>query len=253
MIIVEIVAAFLALVFLILLLPFSYSLSFEKWILEIKVSLLLGLVSKRKIFSLPDDDQEEPEEEDAEEAMEELDHALDAWEETMGPAGPGDEEVPDKKEKEEIGPTGSDEKGNGEKEISISHQDEEETPPSKEKAHPSYLAQFRFALENGLVERCLGSLSLLISHGFPKTLEVKGNLGLGDPMHTGILCGMVYAFLPKAAEEIRWNYVDKECTLTGKSRGRLIPMYVLYILIKLALSKSAREFWHFRQGGNDNG
>ena len=99
MIIVEIVAALLALVFLILLLPFSYSLSFEKWKLEIKVSLLLGLVSKRKVFSLHD--KEEPEEEDDEEAMEELDHALDAWEETMGPAGPGDEEVPDKKEKEE--------------------------------------------------------------------------------------------------------------------------------------------------------
>jgi len=64
---------------------------------------------------------------------------------------------------------------------------------------------------------------------------------------------MVYAFRPKAAEEIRWNYVDKECTLTGKSEGRLIPLYVLYILIKLALSKPAREFWHFRQGGNDNG
>lgn len=250
MIIVEMVAALLALVFLILLLPFSYSLSFEKWKLEIKVSLLLGLISKRKAFSLHD--KEEPEEEDAEEAMEELDHALDAWEETMGPAGPGDEEVPDKKEKEEIGPTGSDEKGNGEKEISISRK-EEETPLPKEKEHPSYLAQFRFALENGLVERCLGNLSLLISHGFPKTLEVKGNLGLGDPMHTGILCGMVYAFLPKAAEEIRWNYVDKECTLEGTSRGRLIPLYVLYILIKLALSKPAREFWHFRQGGNDNG
>lgn len=251
MIFVEMVAALLALVFLILLLPFSYSLSFEKWKLEIKVSLLLGLISKRKAFSLHD--KEEPEEEDTEEAIEELDHVLDAWEETMEPANPGDEEVPEKKEKEEPVPTGSDEKGKGEEEISISHKDEEETPPPKEKAHPSYLAQFRFALENGLVERCLGSLSLLISHGFPQTLEVKGNLGLGDPMHTGILCGMVYAFLPKAAEEIRWNYVDKECTLEGTSRGRLIPLYVLYILIKLALPKPAREFWHFRQGGNDNG
>ena len=57
MIIVEIVAALLALVFLILLLPFSYSLSFEKWKLEIKVSLLLGLISKRKAFSLHDKEE----------------------------------------------------------------------------------------------------------------------------------------------------------------------------------------------------
>lgn len=251
MMIVEILLALLLLVILLLVLPFSYSLSFEKWKLEIRISLLLGLISKRKTFSLHDEEAS-AEGEDSEKALEELDAALDALEarvkgreESSAEGNPIEKAAPLEMEKEEK-----------RKEVPFSEKKsfrEEEISNSGEKKGPSYLSQVCFALENGLAERFLESLSLLISHGFPKTLEFKGGLGLGDPMPTGVLCGMAYAFLPKEAEEIRWNYVDKECTLTGKSEGRLIPLYVLYILIKLALSKPAREFWHFRQGGNDNG
>lgn len=249
--IVEILLALLGLVILLLALPFSYSLSFEKWKLEIRISLLLGLISKRKTFSLHDEEAS-AEGEDSEKALEELDEALDTLEERVKDRkGASAERNP--VEKAAPLEVGEEEKG---KEVPFFGKKsfrEEEISNSGEKKGPSYLSQVCFALENGLAERFLESLSLLIAHGFPRTLEFKGGLGLGDPMPTGALCGMVYAFLPKAAEEIRWNYVDKECTLTGKSEGRLIPLYVLYILIKLALSKPAREFWHFRQGGNDNG
>ncbi|WP_440234214.1 hypothetical protein [Dialister succinatiphilus] len=251
MMIVEILLALLLLVILLLVLPFSYSFSFGKWKLEIRISLLLGLISKRKTFSLHDEETSE-EGEDSGQALEELDAALDALEERVKGR---EESSAEGNSIEKAAPLemGKEEKR---KEVPFSEKKsfrEEEISNSGEKKGPSYLSQLCFALENGLAERFLESLSLLISHGFPKTLEFKGGLGLGDPMPTGVLCGMVYAFLPKAAEEIRWNYVDKECTLTGKSEGRLIPLYVLYILIKLALSKPAREFWHFRQGGNDNG
>lgn len=249
--IVEILLALLLLVILLLALPFSYSLSFEKWKLEIRISLLLGLISKRKTFSLHDEEAS-AEGEDSEKALNELDEALDTLEERVKDR---EEAYAERNPVEKAAPleVGEEEKG---KEVPFSGKKsfrEEKFSSSGEKKGPSYLSQVCFALENGLAERFLESLSLLISHGFPKTLEFKGGGGLGDPMPTGVLCGMVYAFLPKAAEEIRWNYVDKECTLTGKSEGRLIPLYVLYILIKLALSKPAREFWHFRQGGNDNG
>ena len=251
MMIVEILLALLLLVILLLVLPFSYSLSFEKWKLEIRISLLLGLISKRKTFSLHDEEAS-AEGEDSEKALNELDEALDTLEERVKDRKEASAER-NPVEKAATLEVGEKEKG---KEVPFSGKKsfrEEEISSSGEKKGPSYLSQVCFALENGLAERFLESLSLLISHGFPKALEFKGGLGLGDPMSTGVLCGMVYAFLPKAAEEIRWNYVDKECTLTGKSEGRLIPLYVLYILIKLALSKPAREFWHFRQGGNDNG
>lgn len=249
--IVEILLALLLLVILLLVLPFSYSLSFEKWKLEIRIALLLGLISKRKTFSLHDEEAS-AEGEDSEKALNELDEALDTLEERVKDR---EEASAERNPVEKAAPleVGEEEKG---KEVPFSGKKsfrEEEISSSGEKKGPSYLSQVCFALENGLAERFLEDLSLLISHGFPKTLEFKGGLGLGDPMPTGVLCGMVYAFRPKAAEEIRWNYVDKECTLTGKSEGRLIPLYVLYILIKLALSKPAREFWHFRQGGNDNG
>lgn len=80
--IVEILLALLGLVILLLVLPFSYSLSFEKWKLEIRISLLLGLISKRKTFSLHDEEAS-AEGEDSEKALNELDEALDTLEERV--------------------------------------------------------------------------------------------------------------------------------------------------------------------------
>ena len=70
--IVEILLVLLLLVILLLVLPFSYSLSFEKWKLEIRISLLLGLISTRKTFSLHHEEAS-AEGEDSEKALEELD------------------------------------------------------------------------------------------------------------------------------------------------------------------------------------
>ena len=77
--IVEILLALLGLVILLLVLPFSYSLSFEKWKLEIRISLLLGMISKRKTFSLHDEEAS-AEGEDSEKALNELDEARDTLE-----------------------------------------------------------------------------------------------------------------------------------------------------------------------------
>lgn len=177
--IVEILLALLGLVILLLVLPFSYSLSFEKWKLEIRISLLLGLISKRKTFSLHDEEAS-AEGEDSEKALNELDEALDTLE----------ERVKDRKEAsaernpvEKAAPleVGEEEKR---KEIPFSEKksfQEEEISNSGEKKGPSYLSQVCFALENGLAERFLESLSLLISHGFPKALEFKGGAWAGRP------------------------------------------------------------------------
>lgn len=240
-------AIFLAFIFLLLLVPLSYILSFETWKLDIKAGWLWGLISKGQTFSFSkaEDEIGEPVED---EALAELDETLDAWEETMAAGGKGEAPAEDGK-KEEIREIGTPPSPVQEEEKPL----EKEEPAAHEKSRPSYLAQLFFALDSGLAARCFQVAGSLISHGFIRKWHVEGGLGLGDPMHTGILCGLFYAFLPGGAEEISWNYVDKECTLSGYGRGRLIPLYVLYILLKLALSKPAREFWHFRQGGNDNG
>ena len=177
--IVEILLALLGLVILLLVLPFSYSLSFEKWKLEIRISLLLGLISKRKTFSLHDEEAS-AEGEDSEKALEELDAALDALEarvkgreESSAEGNPIEKAAPLE--------VGEEEKG---KEVPFSGKKsfrEEGISSSGEKKGPSYLSQVCFALENGLAERFLESLSLLISHGFPKTWSSKGGLGWETP------------------------------------------------------------------------
>lgn len=177
--IVEILLALLGLVILLLVLPFSYSLSFEKWKLEIRISLLLGLISKRKTFSLHDEEAS-AEGEDSEKALEELDAALDALEarvkgreESSAEGNPIEKAAPLEMGKEEK-----------RKEVPFSEKKsfrEEEISNSGEKKGPSYLSQICFALENGLAERFLESLSLLIAHGFPRTLEFKGGAWAGRP------------------------------------------------------------------------
>lgn len=79
-------AIFLAFIFLLLLVPLSYTLSFETWKLDIKAGWLWGLISKGQTFSFSkaEDEIGEPVED---EALAELDETLDAWEETMAAGG----------------------------------------------------------------------------------------------------------------------------------------------------------------------
>ena len=237
-------AGFLLFLLVLLCIPFSYFFSFEKWRAEIRLSLFFGLLSKKKeIRRSPSKETREPEPVAAD-SLGELDQALDELDGNVSFNGGKAEES---RKKEEIPPSVI-EKPGGEKEKDLERNDEK-----TERKSPSYLAQFRFALDNGLMEKCLITLSKLISHGFPRRWQVEGALGTGEPMETGILCGMAYASLLGAAEEIRWDFQERVFTLKGSGRGRLIPLYVLYILLKLALSKQAREFWHFRRGGHKNG
>ena len=115
--------------------------------------------------------------------------------------------------------------------------------------HPSHMEQLQFALHNGLLEKVCHALANGLSHGWPKRWKIQGEFGTGDPMETGLLCGMTAAFLPEETEGIVWNYLDKVMELSGEGQGRIIPVYVLYIVLKLIISKEARQFWHFRQGG----
>lgn len=252
MMILEIAGCILCLFFLALFLPITYRISFAAWKLEIRISALGGLLSKKKFFSFHKEktmkEEEEKKEEESissESAREELNRVLDEWE---------DNQASEEKDEEDKKAAEVKRQETAEEEEKLpSADDSGKAPLKKEKAHPSYAAQLCFALDNGLAERCLKGALRIAAHGFPGRYHIEGELGLGEPMHTGILCGLVYTFFLKAAEDIQWNYVDRVCTLSGRAGGRLIPLYLLYILLTLALSKPAREFWHFRQGGNDNG
>lgn len=239
---VKIIGIVLFVLILILLIPLTYSISFDKWKLTVKVGALFGIISKTKEID-PMKKKSKPSAEDEKASEKELNEALDGLDEKItSEAKPLEPEKP-----VEIKPA-----ENPEKEVPAEEIPEEKKKENKKKK-PSLLAQGRFALDNGLIKLVLIALAKIIDHGFPRRWQVEGKLGLPDPMYTGVLQGLLYATLPGAAEEIEWDYLETVFTLKGRGRGRFIPLYVLYILLKLAVSREAREFWHFRQGGKQNG
>ena len=108
-------------------------------------------------------------------------------------------------------------------------------------------------MENGLAERVLHAAGKILSHSFPRQCRIRGDFGTGDPMMTGIACGMSMAFLAKETQEIRWNYLEPVNTLSGEAKGRIIPLAMIYIAGRLLLSRPAREFWHFRKEEKNHG
>ena len=215
----------IGLLLLVLLLPIRYRFALQKWEISCEVSVLLGLWKKEISFDGSDDEGDE----------EEIDDSVLA--DMLQKAEQAHQEQP---EKEEINHS------DVAKHFLGSREEEEDTD------HPSHMEQLRFALHNGLLEKILHGLACCLSHGWPKRWSIQGEFGTGDPMETGILCGMTAAFLPKETSGIVWNYLDKVIHLSGEGQGRIIPIYVIYIVLKIIISKEARQFWHFRQGGTQH-
>lgn len=124
---------------------------------------------------------------------------------------------------------------------------------AEEKKGASLWREIRFAMGNGLAERVLHAAGKLLSHSFPRRCRIRGDFGTGDPMTTGIACGMAMAFLAQETKEIRWNYLQPVNTLSGEAKGRIIPLTMIYIAGRLLLSRPAREFWHFRKEEKNHG
>lgn len=217
-------AFLLAAVLILLLIPIRYTVTLVRWRLILSVSVLLGLW--RKEIELPPAREEPlPPAEMTEEPEE------DWMEETLAQA----------EEKAEVHERLPD---SGEAAV------ERET--AEKKGHTLW-EEIRFAMENGLAERVLHAAGKILSHSFPRQCCIRGDFGTGDPMTTGIACGMSMAFLAKETKEIRWNYLEPVNTLSGEAKGRIIPLTMIYIAGRLLLSRPAREFWHFRKEEKNHG
>lgn len=217
-------ALLLAAVLILLLIPIRYTVTLVRWRLILSVSVLFGLW--RKKIEFPSAEEETPPPVEMTEEPEE-----DWMEETLAQA----------EEKAEVHERLPD---FGEAAV------ERET---EEKKGPSLWEEIRFAMENGLAERVLHAAGKILSHSFPRQCCIRGDFGTGDPMTTGIACGMAMAFLAKEAQEIRWNYLEPVNTLSGEAKGRIIPLTMIYIAGRLLLSRPAREFWHFRKEEKNHG
>lgn len=217
----------LAAILILLLIPIRYTVTLVRWRLILSVSVLFGLW--RKEIEFPSAKEETPPPVEMTEEPEE-----DWMEETLAQA----EEKVEERERPPSSPS------SGEAAV------ERET---EEKKGPSLWSEIHFAMENGLAERVLHAAGKILSHSFPRQCCIRGDFGTGDPMTTGIACGMSMAFLAKETQEIRWNYLEPVNTLSGEAKGRIIPLTMIYIAGRLLLSRPAREFWHFRKEEKNHG
>ena len=222
-----ILAFLLAAILIFLLIPIRYTVTLACWRLSLSVFVLFGLW--RKEIEFPPTKEETPPPVEMTEEPEE-----DWMEETLAQA----EEKAEERERPPSSPS------SGEAAT------ERET---EEKKGPSLWSEIHFAMENGLAERVLHAAGKILSHSFPRQCCIHGDFGTGDPMMTGIACGMAMAFLAKETKEIRWNYLEPVNTLSGEAKGRIIPLTMIYIVGRLILSRPAREFWHFRKEEKNHG
>lgn len=217
-------AFLLAAVLILLLIPIRYTVTLVRWRLILSVSVLLGLWRKEIELQSTKEEPlalaemtEEPEEDWMEETLAQAEEKAEVH-----------ERLPD----------------SGEAAV--------EREPEEKKGHTLW-EEIRFAMENGLAERVLHAAGKILSHSFPRQCCIRGDFGTGDPMTTGIACGMSMAFLAKETQEIRWNYLEPVNTLSGEAKGRIIPLTMIYIAGRLLLSRPAREFWHFRKEEKNHG
>lgn len=265
----------LVFLFLLLLVPVRYSFTADRKGITAEVSLFFGLLGKRKSF--PDREEEKQEEKperpgrnsggaspSAEEKQEEKTKKAER------PAAPEMPAVPETPVEifSDSGKSGIPEKDDGEISFREAQQEldqildaydraldeereagrETELPETEEAVRPSLWAQLRFAVRNGLAEKAFSAASALLRHSFPGRWEARGEFGTSDPMHTGVICGLTRAFFCRETKDVVWNYVEPKTDLTISAGGRILPLYAVYIVLRLILSKQAREFYHFRKG-----
>lgn len=221
-------AFLLAAILILLLIPIRYTVTLACWRLSLSVSVLFGLWRKKIEFPSAKEETPPPVEMTEEPEEDWMEETLAQAEEKVGEKAEVHERLPDSGEAAT----------------------ERET---EEKKVPSLWSEIHFAMENGLAERVLHAAGKILSHSFPRQCCIRGDFGTGDPMTTGIACGMSMAFLAKETQEIRWNYLEPVNTLSGEAKGRIIPLTMIYIAGRLLLSRPAREFWHFRKEEKNHG
>ena len=231
MIVLWILGGLLTVILCLLLVPVRYEIHLEPWLFSCRITALFGVLHKTISFSKDKEENEKGNDDaDAMAALLAKAEAFHQEEESVEKAEPKDSS-----------------KGLGQQKLweqGIEDDDEE---------GPSLVTQFRFALDNGLVEKLLSAAGKLIRHSYPRNWRISGTFGTGDPMETGVISGMTAAFLPAETQDVVWNYLERVIALSAKGKGRVIPIYALYIAIRLAASREARDFWHFRKGGTHHG
>ena len=204
--------------FLFLLIPIRYRFILEIKHLAVTVEFIFGLY--KKTMELPGKKRERTA--DADEKIEEL---LFADEERPAAAQRAEMILAEETEPEKA-PEEKTKENKAEK-----HKESADEGKGEKKKHPPLRKQVRFAVHNGLAENIFKALAAVLAHSMPRKWDFCGEFGTGDPMQTV------------------WKYIEPSYKLKGKGQGRIIPFYAVYIVLRLAASAPARQFWRYRQGG----
>lgn len=242
------------LLFLLLILPVTYEVRLSPEEGEGRVSFLGGAVKKRFIRSF----------ENALEEREEKEEGIISTAQEAPAVAKGEIPSPCTKDKEKniikgngespaeegAAPEGTDAEAPGKteedgKDACFSKAEEPREGAEGEK--PSFWEVFHFALENGALREAFQCLSCLFRHSRPKTCRMEGAFGTGDPMATGIAAGMAEAFFPPASS-LDFSYTDRIFSIHAVWKGRIIPLYVLWLAGRFCFSQPVREVRRFRKG-----
>lgn len=115
---------------------------------------------------------------------------------------------------------------------------------------PGALAVLSYAWDNGTIRILLRAFARLWRHSLPGQISFTGRLGLGDPMETGVLAGLLYAVFP-GCTRIDWCFTDRVFDAAVEGKGRIIPLYVLYIAGGVLVSGPVRRTRAFMKTGAD--
>ena len=122
-----------------------------------------------------------------------------------------------------------------------------EEPPADEEKRPGIPAVLSYAWNNGTLRILLRAAGRLYRHSRPRHLVLAGRAGLGDPMKTGVAAGLVYAALPGACR-IAWDFTGAVFDVSAEARGRIVPLYVLYIIGGVLAAGPVRRTRAFLKG-----
>lgn len=139
----------------------------------------------------------------------------------------------------------------------LADDDKEEKKPKKIAKEDLYWLVKRLCSKDFLAA-LFKMLRSIYHHTKPRTLEVEGVLGTGDPAYTGILQGFLYSQWAEAWSNVSFEYLDSECKGRFYMKGRVRLINMAWYGVRFVLSKPVREIiMHMakamRRGGIQNG
>lgn len=85
-------------------------------------------------------------------------------------------------------------------------------------------------------------LRRVYNHSIVREFFIEGRFGLGDPVKTGMLAGLLYTLWPKHMGQIAFDFLEVSYDSSGYLKGKIIPAYLIWFGLCLVLTQPVRGF-----------